>query len=59
MIQTGNVLFDWRAEFERLTGAYAPATMRAYIADVASFEAWCHTQGCSPFPANDTKGSDH
>ncbi|PXW67928.1 site-specific recombinase XerD [Loktanella sp. PT4BL] len=42
---------DWRVEFNRLDGAYAPATMRSYHADVEAFEGWCHTQGVNPFPA--------
>ena len=43
----------WRSEFERLEGAYAPATMRSYRADVEVFEGWCSRQGIGqPFPAN-------
>ncbi|WP_050929911.1 tyrosine-type recombinase/integrase [Aestuariivita boseongensis] len=43
---------DWRSEFQRLEGAYAPATMRAYVADVEAFETWCLTKGLGhPFPA--------
>jgi site-specific recombinase XerD len=42
---------NWRSEFERLKGAYAPATMRSYIADVEAFEAWCHENHHIPFPA--------
>jgi len=25
---------DWRAEFKRLEGAFAPATLKSYVADV-------------------------
>jgi site-specific recombinase XerD len=42
---------DWRAEFHRLEGAYAPATMRSYRSDVEAFERWCMEQGFAPFPA--------
>ena len=44
---------DWRSEFKRLEGAYAPATMRSYRADVEAFENWCVAQGIDrPFPAS-------
>ncbi|MCR9194865.1 MAG: site-specific integrase [Hyphomonas sp.] len=46
-----NVHSDWRSEFKRLEGAYAPSTMRSYRTDVEAFEAWCESQGLSPFPA--------
>jgi integrase/recombinase XerD len=42
---------DWRSEFKRLEGAYAPATMRSYRADVEAYETWCGTRGIPPFPA--------
>jgi site-specific recombinase XerD len=43
---------DWRKEFSRLEGAYSPATMRSYRADVEAFENWCHKNGIpAPFPA--------
>jgi len=42
---------NWRSEFQRLEGAYAPSTMRSYRADVEAFEAWCANQGIFPFPA--------
>jgi len=46
-------LLDWRSEFKRLEGAYAPATMRSYRADVEAFENWCVAQGIDrPFPAS-------
>jgi len=44
--------FHWRAEFARLEGAYAPATMRAYYADVQAFVTWCTAHGLAPFPAS-------
>ena len=44
---------DWRSEFQRLEGAYSPATMRSYRADVEAFEDWCDGQGIGqPFPAS-------
>jgi integrase/recombinase XerD len=42
---------DWRSEFQRLEGAYAPSTMRSYRADVEAFEAWCQDHEERPFPA--------
>jgi len=44
-------IHDWRAEFKRLEGAYAPATMRSYYSDVKIFVSWCEEQGVAPFPA--------
>lgn len=54
MIQFGpNHQASWRSEFQRLEGAYAPSTMRAYHADVEAFEAWCSEHEISdPFPAS-------
>ena len=43
--------FNWRSEFDRLEGAYAPSTMRAYYADVQAFVDWCAEAGHLPFPA--------
>jgi integrase/recombinase XerD len=44
---------DWRSEFKRLEGAYSPATMRSYFADVEAFEDWCGGQNIDqPFPAS-------
>jgi site-specific recombinase XerD len=42
---------NWRAEFRRLEGAYAPATIRSYLGDIAAFETWCQEEGIVPFPA--------
>lgn len=42
---------DWRSEFQRLEGAYAPANMRSYRADVEALETWCETQGLPLFPS--------
>lgn len=44
---------DCRSEFQRFEGAYAPATMRSYYADVEAFENWCvDNQISQPFPAS-------
>jgi site-specific recombinase XerD len=43
---------DWRSEFKRLEGAYAPATLRAYYTDVQKFTDYCELEGLQPFPAN-------
>lgn len=45
------ISYDWRKEFKRLEGAYAPATMRSYYADVEIFVGWCGEHGALPFPA--------
>lgn len=54
MRQTRNSKYpDWRSEFKRLEGAYAPATMRSYCSDVEAFENWC-VENCisQPFTAS-------
>ena len=43
---------NWRSEFRRLEGAYAPSTMRSYRADVEAFETWCTDRDTLPFPAD-------
>lgn len=43
---------DWRQEFKRLEGAYAPSTMRSYYADVELFVNWCGEYDFVPFPAS-------
>ena len=43
---------DWRTAFHRLEGAYSPATMRSYRADVEAFETWCATAGTEAFPTS-------
>ena len=45
-------MHDWRSEFKRLEGAYAPSTMRSYFADVEAFETWCLNRDLPPFPAD-------
>ena len=44
-------LKDWRQEFKRLEGAYAPATLKSYVADVEIFVNWCAARNIAPFPA--------
>jgi integrase/recombinase XerD len=53
-IDCSDTLFkpDWRSEFKRLEGAYAPATLRAYYTDVQKFTDYCEVEGLQPFPAN-------
>lgn len=46
------MLADWRLEFKRLEGAYAPSTMRGYYADIQIFVDWCKEQDVQPFPAS-------
>lgn len=45
---------EWRSQFQRLEGAYAPLTMLSYHADVEAFEDWCMEnddgQGVPPRP---------
>lgn len=45
-------LSNWRTAFQRLEGAYSPATMRSYFTDVQAFEAWCEAAGHTMFPAS-------
>ena len=42
---------DWRAEFERLDGAYAETTIRSYLSDVSIFVAWCEERRHCALPA--------
>ncbi|MFO0991230.1 MAG: tyrosine-type recombinase/integrase [Hyphomicrobiales bacterium] len=39
------------AVFAAAAGAYSPATIRGYRADLATFEKWCAQQKCSVLPA--------
>ena len=47
-----NTLKDWRTELKRLDGAYAPATLKSYRADIEIFENWCLERGVQPFPSD-------
>lgn len=42
---------DWRAEFKRLDGAFAPATIKSYLTDVRLFIDWCEQNGLNALPA--------
>lgn len=44
-------MYDWRSQFKRLEGAYAPSTLRGYYSDIQKFTDWCARQGLEPFPA--------
>ena len=39
------------ADFAAAAGAYSPATIRGYKADLATFEKWCARQKCGLLPA--------
>ena len=43
---------DWRKEFKRLEGAYAPSTMRSYYTDVEIFLHWCEGQNLVSLPSS-------
>lgn len=47
-----NTLKDWRTELKRLDGAYAPATLKSYRADIEIFENWCLEERLEPFPSD-------
>jgi integrase/recombinase XerD len=42
---------DWKTTLQRLDGAYADGTLRAYRADIRMFVSWCENAGQIPFPA--------
>ncbi|MDE8652544.1 tyrosine-type recombinase/integrase [Novosphingobium album (ex Liu et al. 2023)] len=42
---------DWRAEFKRLDGAFAPSTIKSYLTDVRLFVEWCEERGLAALPA--------
>tara|TARA_R100000687_G_C6447555_1_gene163596 strand:- start:125 stop:1045 length:921 start_codon:yes stop_codon:yes gene_type:complete len=44
--------YNWRLEFNRLEGAYAPSTMRAYYADIETYIQWCALSNRPPFPGS-------
>ena len=53
------ILPAWREAFQRLEGAYAPATMKSYYTDVEIFVTWCGDAGvCAlPFRTNSAASS--
>jgi site-specific recombinase XerD len=40
----------WRKQIDRLDGAYADSTLRAYRTDVHNFVIWCEEKNYKPFP---------
>ncbi len=47
-----SIVPDWRAEFKRLDGAFAPATIKSYLTDVRLFVEWCEGEGLPALPAD-------
>lgn len=45
--------YEWQEQLDRLGGAYAPNTIRAYYADVGDFVDWCGAADLRPFPLTD------
>ncbi|MBW6506720.1 MAG: tyrosine-type recombinase/integrase [Rhodobacteraceae bacterium] len=45
-------MLDWRGEFKRLEGAYAPSTLHSYHSDVEIFVRWCADARHEAFPAS-------
>lgn len=48
----GSFTHDWRREFKRLEGAFAPATIKSYLTDVRIFVEWCDGKSLQALPAN-------
>lgn len=46
------ILPAWREAFQRLEGAYAPATMKSYYTDVEIFVTWCGDAEVCALPAD-------
>lgn len=44
-------LLDWGSALDRLEGAYAHGTLRAYRTDIQAFVSWCKCSKQRPFPA--------
>lgn len=44
--------YDWRAEFKRLEGAFAPATLKSYLTDVRIFMEWCEARQICALPTD-------
>ena len=49
----------WHQQLNRLEGAYAPSTIRAYYADAQQFVDWCARKNCNPFPLTDVLLADY
>ncbi|MDB4052631.1 tyrosine-type recombinase/integrase [Octadecabacter sp.] len=45
-----NISTNIEQVLQRLTGAYAPNTLRSYYADAKSFVDWCEQRNTKPFP---------
>ena len=43
---------NWQSLFQKLEGAYSPATLKSYAADIRQFEAWSIATGNSLLPAS-------
>ncbi len=54
-----DVTSTWRTHFDRLEGAFAPSTLRAYFADVQHFETWCNAAGVSAFTVSNDDLCDY
>ncbi len=52
MVQVIGTVFDWRKEFKRLEGAYAPSTIKSYYSDIGIYVRWCDVRDLAPFPAS-------
>ena len=42
----------WQSQIDRLDGAYADSTLRAYRTDALSFVNWCNDRKLTSFPAS-------
>jgi integrase/recombinase XerD len=42
---------DWQATLQRLDGAYAEGTLRAYRSDIRTYVVWCGHKNLDAFPA--------
>jgi len=45
-----NISTNIKTALERLKGAYAPNTLKAYYADATTFVDWCRKRNIEPFP---------
>lgn len=52
----GNTI--WQDQINRLDGAYAESTLRAYSTDARTFVRWCDERPCAAFPASPEHVSD-
>ena len=47
-----SVRINWQSAIDRLTGAYADSTLRAYRSDFAAFDQWCAATSHEALPAD-------